>query len=35
TAADFLRLSERVKAAVLEQSGVVLEEEVRIVGEEP
>ena len=35
TAADFLGLSERVKAAVLEQSGVVLEEEVRIVGEEP
>ena len=35
TAADFLRLAQRVKAAVLEQSGVVLEEEVRIVGEEP
>lgn len=35
TATDFLRLSARVKAAVLEQSGVALEEEVRIVGEEP
>jgi UDP-N-acetylmuramate dehydrogenase len=35
TAADFLRLAQRVKAAVLEQSGVALEEEVRIVGEEP
>jgi len=35
TAGDFLRLSRRIKAAVLEQSGVVLEEEVRIVGEEP
>ncbi len=35
TAADFLMLSQRVKAAVLEQSGVALEEEVRIVGEEP
>jgi len=35
TAADFLRLAQRVKAAVQEQSGVVLEEEVRIVGEEP
>lgn len=34
TATDFLRLSARVKQAVLEQSGVVLEEEVRIVGEE-
>lgn len=35
TAADFLKLSAQVKAAVLEQSGVALEEEVRIVGEEP
>ncbi len=35
TAADFLKLSARVKAAVLEQSGVALEEEVRIVGDEP
>lgn len=35
TAADFLRLAQRVKAAVLAQSGVALEEEVRIVGEEP
>lgn len=35
TAADFLRLAQRVKTAVLEQSGVALEEEVRIVGEEP
>ncbi|HEX9079076.1 MAG TPA: UDP-N-acetylmuramate dehydrogenase [Desulfuromonadaceae bacterium] len=34
TARDFLELAGRVKAAVLEQSGVVLEEEVRIVGEE-
>lgn len=35
TAADFLKLSAQVKAAVLEQSGIALEEEVRIVGEEP
>lgn len=35
TAADFLTLAARIKAAVLEQSGVALEEEVRIVGEEP
>lgn len=35
TAADFLALAAQVKAAVLEQSGVMLEEEVRIVGEEP
>lgn len=35
TAADFLCLSARVKQAVLEQSGLVLEEEVRIVGDEP
>jgi UDP-N-acetylmuramate dehydrogenase len=34
TAGDFLRLSARVKAAVLQETGVVLEEEVRIVGEE-
>lgn len=34
TARDFLRLSARVKEAVLQSSGVVLEEEVRIVGEE-
>ena len=34
TATDFLRLSARVKEAVLENCGVVLEEEVRIVGEE-
>jgi UDP-N-acetylmuramate dehydrogenase len=34
TASDFLRLSALVKAAVLQESGVVLEEEVRIVGEE-
>ena len=34
TAADFLSLSARVKQAVLEQSGILLEEEVRIVGEE-
>lgn len=33
--ADFLALSARVKQAVFEQSGILLEEEVRIVGEEP
>lgn len=31
-AADFLQLAEKVKAAVLKTSGVLLEEEVRIVG---
>ena len=35
TAADCLALSARVKQAVLAATGVVLEEEVRIVGEEP
>jgi UDP-N-acetylmuramate dehydrogenase len=34
TAADFLALAEKVKAAVLKTSGVVLEEEVRVVGED-
>jgi UDP-N-acetylmuramate dehydrogenase len=34
TAGDFLELSARVKNAVLSTSGVTLEEEVRIVGEE-
>jgi UDP-N-acetylmuramate dehydrogenase len=34
-AADFLALAARVKAAVAKCSGIVLEEEVRIVGEEP
>lgn len=34
TAGDFLELSRRVKQAVLADSGVTLEEEVRIVGEE-
>lgn len=34
TAADFLELSRQVKSAVLATSGVTLEEEVRIVGEE-
>lgn len=33
TAADFLELAEKVKAAVLKTSGFLLEEEVRIVGE--
>jgi UDP-N-acetylmuramate dehydrogenase len=33
TAADFLSLAEKVKAAVLKTSGILLEEEVRIVGE--
>lgn len=33
TAADFLALAERVKQAVFEQSGIRLEEEVRLVGE--
>jgi UDP-N-acetylmuramate dehydrogenase len=35
TAADFLELARRVKEAVFKASGVKLEEEVRIVGEEP
>jgi len=34
TARDFLLLSARVKEAVLRTSGQVLEEEVRIIGEE-
>jgi len=34
TAADFLALAEKVKAAVLQNSGISLEEEVRVVGEE-
>jgi UDP-N-acetylmuramate dehydrogenase len=34
-AADFLALSAQVKDAVMNNSGVLLEEEVRIVGEEP
>ncbi|HZV83244.1 MAG TPA: UDP-N-acetylmuramate dehydrogenase [Geobacteraceae bacterium] len=34
TARDFFQLSARVKDAVLQASGVVLEEEVRIVGED-
>lgn len=34
TAADFLRLAEIVKDAVLKTSGILLEEEVRIVGED-
>lgn len=34
TAADFLELADKVKAAVLKTSGVLLEEEVRIVGED-
>jgi UDP-N-acetylmuramate dehydrogenase len=34
TAADFLVLAARVKQAVFEQSGILLEEEVRIVGEQ-
>lgn len=34
SARDFLELAARVKAAVLEKSGISLEEEVRIVGEE-
>jgi len=34
TAADFLELAEKVKAAVLKTSGFLLEEEVRIVGED-
>jgi UDP-N-acetylmuramate dehydrogenase len=34
TAADFLSLADRVKQAVFEQSGIRLEEEVRIVGED-
>jgi UDP-N-acetylmuramate dehydrogenase len=33
-AADFLQLAEKVKAAVLKTSGIMLEEEVRIVGED-
>jgi UDP-N-acetylmuramate dehydrogenase len=35
TAADFLELARRVREAVFNVSGVTLEEEVRIVGEEP
>lgn len=35
TASDCLRLADRVKEAVLQTAGIVLEEEVRIVGEEP
>ncbi len=35
TAAEFIRLAARVKQGVFEQSGLLLEEEVRIVGEEP
>ena len=34
TAADFLMLAEKVKAAVQKASGILLEEEVRIVGED-
>ena len=34
TAADFLQLAETVKAAVMKTSGIMLEEEVRIVGED-
>jgi UDP-N-acetylmuramate dehydrogenase len=34
TAADFLALAERVKAAVWQNSGISLEEEVRVVGED-
>lgn len=34
TAADFLELAEKVKTAVLKTSAVLLEEEVRIVGED-
>jgi len=34
TAADFLALAGKVKAAVLQNSGIFLEEEVRVVGEE-
>jgi len=32
TAADFLELAEKVKAAVLKTSGILLEEEVRVLG---
>ncbi|MGD0585968.1 MAG: UDP-N-acetylmuramate dehydrogenase [Oryzomonas sp.] len=35
TAADFLELAHRVREAVFKASGVKLEEEVRIVGEDP
>jgi UDP-N-acetylmuramate dehydrogenase len=35
TAADFIALAEKVKSAVFAVSGVRLEEEVRIVGEDP
>ena len=35
TAADFMELAHRVREAVFKASGVKLEEEVRIVGEEP
>jgi UDP-N-acetylmuramate dehydrogenase len=34
TAADFLQLAEKVKSAVLLNSGISLEEEVRVVGED-
>jgi UDP-N-acetylmuramate dehydrogenase len=34
TAADFLKLAENVKAGVLKTSGILLEEEVRVVGED-
>lgn len=34
TAADFLELAEKVKAAVFSSSGILLEEEVRVVGED-
>ena len=34
TAADFLMLAEKVKAAVQKASGILLEEEVRVVGED-
>jgi len=35
TATDCLELAQKVKQAVLATSGIQLEEEVRIVGEEP
>lgn len=35
TTADFLELAKLVKSAVLQSCGIALEEEVRIVGEEP
>lgn len=34
TAADFLQLADKVRSAVLADSGVILEEEVRVVGED-